>query len=174
MDVSPGAQSSFDTSLYDATHEDAYLESKQSIIQYFKDTYGDTWRSAYAQERLLSEGKADTARNRNTALRDVQGKREFSEAKFKSTKELYKKLGKRLPPVKVPKKLQGKKATVTVDVYFDISGTTGNHRTFTRTLSAAGTHEMLEGKIDPLFAAYGINPGDIEVVGDINVKVSFD
>jgi hypothetical protein len=72
--------------------EPVYLADKASIIDYYKDTYGNEWKS-----HIVGDLEEITGLKHNTLMRRFQGGREYSKMSSKA-KEEYEQLGEELPP----------------------------------------------------------------------------
>lgn len=167
------SQQTLSNALESATTQDKYLETKGEIVEYYRDTHGQNWRTQFTKDWLSVLGLEDNKKNRNTASRQVQGDRAEKEARQGKTKDQWKKLGRTLPPYKAPKNLAGKSAVITTDFYVQISNSY-TKKSFTRTLSPERTAQLLEeGGMDAIIEQYGINPDDCEYLDGLNISIDF-
>jgi hypothetical protein len=157
-----------------ATHEDKFLSGRTEIIDYYQDRYGANWKS-----HIVDALVAITGKSRNTVSREFQYDKRTGQERYKSgrvtaaTREKYEKLGKTLPPYKVPKNVKGKRARV----HFQGSLWFSNKRyakDFTRTLSIEQTNALLEtGAFDAIIDAYEIDPDTVESLQIDDITIDF-
>lgn len=169
-----GSQEYLGRTLEAKTHTFETMQARSDIVEHYKDTYGTNWKT-----KIVDALVEQTGRSRNTVSREFENNKKTGRPRYESsrmnqaTKDKYQKLGKKLPPIKKPKNMNGKKATVTITVVLWFSGKP-YEKTFERTLNDSQTGDLLEGNIDGIIEAYQINPDDVEEADIEQLMIDFD
>jgi hypothetical protein len=159
-----------------ASFQYAPMSSKGELIDYYKETYKGKGQEGWKQHLVH-----DLARQ--TGMKSKNLERRFDPSRIdkkanKAQQEQYRELGKTLPQKKEPKNTAGKRARVSFNGEVCIpSGKKRKDdcrdRNFTITLSASQASSMKHGNFNPIFDAYGLEPGVIGSIGVYSVSVDF-
>jgi hypothetical protein len=171
MQVSGNGYEQLNQAIEGASFQLVPMKSKSDMVDYYQAHYPargtGSWRDMLARDLSSKTGtKYNSIRRQldpdRLARKPVRGSK---------NEQGYIDLGKQLPPKKEPKNTSGKRARVSFSGEVCIpSGKKRKDdcrpREFTTTLSASQASSMKHGNFNPIFDAYGLEPG---VIGSIDV-----
>jgi hypothetical protein len=181
MKVSGDGYEQLNSAIESGSFELRPMTSKSDIVNYYQATYKGKGTGGW-RDMLQRDLSSTTGTKYNSIRRQFDPSR-LGNAPVKGSKneQGFRALGKQLPPVKEPKNTSGKKARITFSGMVCIpSGKKKGkvqedcrQKTFTQTLSPGQASAMKRGNFNPIFDAYGINPGVIGSVEVNSVSVDF-
>lgn len=144
-----------------ATNEDRYRSTKAQIVDYFQQEYPNTWQNSLTKWIASHSSGIESL----STMKEASIRRRFNPSRLNSPENKnaaqYAALGRQLPPVRVPKKIEGKSASVHFVGTITYSGVPYD-KDFTCTLSPAQLADMIENNsLDPVFQAYGIQTWEL-------------
>jgi hypothetical protein len=178
MQVSGDGYEQLNQAIEDSSFQFVPMKTKSDMVEYYKATYPargvGSWRDMI--QRDLS---SITGTKYNTIRRQFDPSR-LGNAPVKGSKneQGFTELGKQLPPKKEPKNTSGKRARVSFNGEVCIpSGKKKKAdcrtREFTATLTTSQASSMKHGNFNPIFDAYGLEPGVIGSIDVYNISVDF-
>lgn len=148
--------------------------TKAEIIDYYRETYKGRGTEGWKQH-IVKDLAAQTG------IKSKNLERRFDPSRINNPEKRnvsqYKALGEKLPLKKEPKDLTGKRARITSVIWLTVSNDPPRRKELdaknTKLLSAKATNELKRGSFNPMIAAYGINPGDVESLEVESISVDF-
>lgn len=166
MNMDEHSRDYFDSTIEDITTTEVYPESKADIIEYYREEYGDKWKSHLVKDMVGFTGskKPTITKRFDPQRRDNVERR---------NREQYKDFGKTLNPTRVPKKLPRSGGDVTFQGSVWYSGNE-YEKEFTVSLDPDEMSYFLEGNVGIIFDVYRMNAHNIEQISIESLHVSLN